>query len=120
MEITEKRLREELVLTQQDIAGIAKTVEEMLTYQATMELMAAIAEEGPIRESEQAGLAPIDRIGWMVRNAYKLGYMTATVTLSETLEAIVADLVGGGTKQVTFILYRLIQSLVERERGLVV
>ena len=48
---------------------------------------------------EQAGLAPIDRISWFVRNAYIAGYMMAVDTLNEATKAFIADFIGGGYRE---------------------
>lgn len=79
MEITLEKLQE-LIIEPEQMKEIAGIQEEMLDYSATIELMAKVVEARPIKPEEQAGLAPIDRISWFVRNAYIAGYMMAVDT----------------------------------------
>lgn len=116
MEITLEKLQE-LIIEPEQMKEIAGIQEEMLDYSATIELMAKVVEARPIKPEEQAGLAPIDRISWFVRNAYIAGYMMAVDTLNEATKAFIADFIGGGVQRVTLILYRPLQRIVAGERG---
>lgn len=119
MEITLEKLQE-LIIEPEQMKEIAGIQEEMLDYSATIELMAKVVEARPIKPEEQAGLAPIDRISWFVRNAYIAGYMMAVDTLNEATKAFIADFIGGGVHIIALIPYRLLQSLTACERGLAV
>lgn len=94
MNITLEQLQE-LVIKPEDMRDIAQIQEDKLTYAATIELMTDIAKARPIDPEEQAGLAPIDRIGWLVRNAFILGYMNGGDTLNEAIKGFIADFAGG-------------------------
>lgn len=96
MNITLEQLQE-LVIKPEDMKEIAQIQEDKLTYAATMELMADIAKARPIAPEEKKGLAPIDRIGYLVRNAYIVGYINGVDTLNEAIKGFIADFAGGGT-----------------------
>lgn len=98
MEITLDKLQERIIEPEK-MEEIARLQEEMLDYSATIELMAKVVEARPIKPEEQAGLALIDRISWLVRNAYIAGYMVAIDTLNEATKAFIADFIGGGNTQ---------------------
>lgn len=98
MNITLEQLQE-LIIKPEDMQDIAQIQEDKLTYAATIELMANIAQARPVAPEEQAGLAPIDRIGWLVRNAFILGYMNGVDTLNKAIKGFIADFAGrGGTE----------------------
>lgn len=114
MEITLDKLQE-LIIEPEQMEEIAGLQEKMLDYSATIELMAKVAESRPIKPEEQAKLAPIDRISWLVRNTYIAGYMMAVDTLNEATKAFIADFIGGVHS--ALIPYMLLQSLTAYERG---
>lgn len=116
MEITVEQLRE-LILEEEQIKEIAQKQSERLDYEASVELIERVMNAFPIQPEEREKVSRLDRIIYAVRGAYIFGYMSAVDTLNDAMRAFVADFIGGGTL-VTLIPYRLIQSLVERERGL--
>lgn len=118
MEITLEKLQE-LIIEPEQMKEIAEIQEEMLDYSATIELMAKVVEARPIKPEEQAGLAPIDRISWFVRNAYIAGYMMAVDTLNEATKAFIADFIGGGgTESNPYSLQAVTAHCSGREGGL--
>lgn len=116
MEITVEQLQE-LIFEEEQIKKIVQTQSDRLDYEASIELMERVMNAFPIQPEEREKVSRLDRIIYAVRGAYILGYMSAVDTLNDAMRAFVADFIGGGTQRV-LIPYRLIQSLVERERGL--
>lgn len=117
MEITVEQLQE-LILEEEQIKKIAQTQSDRLDYEASVELMERVMNAVPIQPEEREKVSRLDRVIYAVRGAYIFGYMSAVDTLNDAMRAFVADFIGGGVQQVALIPYRLIQSLVERERGL--
>lgn len=117
MEITVEQLRE-LVFEEEQIKEIAQKQSDLLDYEASVELMKQVMEAFPIQAEEREQVSRLDRILYAVRDAYLIGYMSAVDTLNDDMRAFIADFIGGGYTTVALIPYRLIQSLVERERGL--
>lgn len=116
MEITVEQLQE-LIFAEEQIKEIAQKQSDRLDYEASVELMERVINAFPIQPEEREKVSRLDRIIYAVRGAYIFGYMSAVDTLNEAMRAFVADFTGGGYT-VAIIPYRLIQSLVERERGL--
>lgn len=116
MEITVEQLQE-LILEEEQIKKIAQTQSDRLDYEASVELMERVMNAVPIQPEEREKVSRLDRVIYAVRGAYIFGYMSAVDTLNDAMRAFVADFIGGYNK-VALIPYRLIQSLVERERGL--
>lgn len=116
MEITVEQLQE-LILEEEQIKKIAQTQSDRLDYEASVELMERVMNAVPIQPEEWEKVSRLDRVIYAVRGAYIFGYMSAVDTLNDAMRAFVADFIGG-VQQVALIPYRLIQSLVERERGL--
>lgn len=117
MEITLDKLQE-LIIEPEQMKETAGLQEEMLDYSATVELMEKMIEAGPIKPEEQAGLAPIDRISWLVRNAYIAGYMMAVNTLNEATKAFIADFIGGGVHSSPYPLQAVTEPYSVREGAL--
>ena len=115
MEITVEQLQE-LIFAEEQIKEIAQKQSDRLDYEASVELMERVINAFPIQPEEREKVSRPDRIIYAVRGAYIFGYMSAVDTLNDAMRAFVADFTGGYT--VAIIPYRLIQSLVERERGL--
>lgn len=115
MEITVEQLQE-LIFEEEQIKEIAQKQSDRLDYDASVELMERVMNAFPIQPEEREKISPLDRIIYAVRGAYIFGYMSAVDTLNDAMRAFVADFIGGGYSSP--IPYRLIQSLVERERGL--
>lgn len=116
MEITVEQLQE-LIFAEEQIKEIAQKQSDRLDYEASVELMERVINAFPIQPEEREKVSRLDRIIYAVRGAYIFGYMSAADTLNDAMRAFVADFTGGGYT-VAIIPYRLIQSLVERERGL--
>lgn len=116
MEITVEQLQE-LILEEEQIKKIVQTQSDRLDYEASVELMERVMNAFLIQPEEREKVSRLDRIIYAVRGAYIFGYMSAVDTLNDAMRAFVADFIGGGHR-VVLIPYRLIQSLVERERGL--
>lgn len=116
MEITVEQLQE-LIFEEEQIKKIVQTQSDRLDHEASVELMERVINAFPIQPEEREKVSRLDRIIYAVRGAYILGYMSAVDTLNDAMRAFVADFIGGGHR-VVLIPYRLIQSLVERERGL--
>lgn len=116
MKITEEQLQE-LIFEEEQIKEIAQKQSDRLGYEASVELMERVKNAFPIQPEEREKVSCLDRIIYAVRGAYIFGYMSAVDTLNDAMRAFVADFIGGGYT-VALIPYRLIQSLVERERGL--
>ena len=116
MEITVEQLQE-LIFAEEQIKEIAQKQSDRLDYEASVELMERVINAFPIQPEEREKVSRPDRIIYAVRGAYIFGYMSAVDTLNDAMRAFVADFTGGGYT-VAIIPYRLIQSLVERERGL--
>lgn len=116
MEITVEQLQE-LIFAEEQIKEIAQKQSDRLDYEASVELMERVINAFPIQLEEREKVSRLDRIIYAVRGAYIFGYMSAVDTLNDAMRAFVADFTGGGYT-VAIIPYRLIQSLVERERGL--
>ena len=116
MEITVEQLQE-LIFAEEQIKEIAQKQSDRLDYEASVELMERVINAFPIQPEEREKASRLDRIIYAVRGAYIFGYMSAVDTLNDAMRAFVADFTGGGYT-VAIIPYRLIQSLVERERGL--
>lgn len=116
MEITVEQLQE-LIFAEEQIKEIAQKQSDRLDYEASVELMKRVINAFPIQPEEREKVSSLDRIIYAVRGAYIFGYMSAVETLNDAMRAFVADFTGGGYT-VALIPYRLIQSLVERERGL--
>lgn len=117
MEITVEQLQE-LIFEEEQIKEIAQTQSDRLDYDASVELMERVMNAFPIQPEEREKVSRLDRIIYAVRGAYIFGYMSAVDTLNDAMMAFVADFIGGYTVIVALIPYGLIQSLVERERGL--
>lgn len=117
MEITVEQLQE-LIFEEEQIKKIAQTQSDRLDYDTSVELMERVMNAFPIQPEEREKVSRLDRIIYAVRGAYIFGYMSAVDTLNDAMRAFVADFIGGGWYTVALIPYRLIQSLVERERGL--
>lgn len=117
MEITVEQLQE-LIFEEEQIKKIVQTQSDRLDYEASVELMERVMNAFPIQPEEREKVSRLDRIIYAVRGAYIFGYMSAVDTLNDAMRAFVADFIGGGTQSIVLIPYRLIQSLVERERGL--
>lgn len=117
MEITVGQLQE-LIFEEEQKKKIAQMQSDRLDYEASVELMERVMEAFPIQPEEREKVSRLDRIIYAVRGAYIIGYMSAVDTLNDAMRAFVADFIGGGGTHITLIPYRLIQSLVERERGL--
>lgn len=115
MEITVEQLQE-LIFAEEQIKEIAQKQSDRLDYEASVELMERVINAFPVQPEEREKVSRLDRIIYAVRGAYIFGYMSAVDTLNDAMRAFVADFTGGYT--VAIIPYRLIQSLVERERGL--
>lgn len=115
MEITVEQLQE-LIFAEEQIKEIAQKQSDRLDYEASVELMERVINAFPIQPEEREKVSRLDRIIYAVRGAYIFGYMSAVDTLNDAMRAFVADFTGGYT--VAIIPYRLIQSLVERDRGL--
>lgn len=116
MEITVEQLQE-LIFAEEQIKEIAQKQSDRLDYEASVELMERVINAFPIQPEEREKVSRLDRIIYAMRGAYIFGYMSAVDTLNDAMRAFVADFTGGGYT-VAIIPYRLIQSLVERERGL--
>lgn len=116
MEITVEQLQE-LIFAEEQIKEIAQKQSDRLDYEASVELMERVINAFPTQPEEREKVSRLDRIIYAVRGAYIFGYMSAVDTLNDAMRAFVADFTGGGYT-VAIIPYRLIQSLVERERGL--
>ena len=116
MKITVEQLQE-LIFAEEQIKEIAQKQSDRLDYEASVELMERVINAFPIQPEEREKVSRLDRIIYAVRGAYIFGYMSAVDTLNDAMRAFVADFTGGGYT-VAIIPYRLIQSLVERERGL--
>lgn len=116
MEITVEQLQE-LIFAEEQIKEIAQKQSDRFDYEASVELMERVINAFPIQPEEREKVSCLDRIIYAVRGAYIFGYMSAVDTLNDAMRAFVADFTGGGYT-VAIIPYRLIQSLVERERGL--
>lgn len=116
MEITVEQLQE-LIFAEEQIKEIAQKQSDRLDYEASVELMERVINAFPIQPEEREKVSRLDRIIYAVRGAYIFGYMSAVDTLNDAMRAFVADFTGG-VHTVAIIPYRLIQSLVERERGL--
>lgn len=116
MEITVEQLQE-LIFAEEQIKEIAQKQSDRLDYEASVELMERVINAFPIQPEEREKVSRLDRIIYAVRGAYIFGYMSAVDTLNDAMRAFVADFTGGGYT-VAIIPYRLIQSLVGRERGL--
>lgn len=116
MEITVEQLQE-LIFAEEQIKEIAQKQSDRLDYEASVELMERVINAFSIQPEEREKVSRLDRIIYAVRGAYIFGYMSAVDTLNDAMRAFVADFTGGGYT-VAIIPYRLIQSLVERERGL--
>lgn len=116
MEITVEQLQE-LIFAEEQIKEIAQEQSDRLDYEASVELMERVINAFPIQPEEREKVSRLDRIIYAVRGAYIFGYMSAVDTLNDAMRAFVADFTGGGYT-VAIIPYRLIQSLVDRERGL--
>lgn len=116
MEITVEQLQE-LIFAEEQIKEIAQKQSDRLDYEASVELMERVINAFPIQPEEREKVSRLDRTIYVVRGAYIFGYMSAVDTLNDAMRAFVADFTGGGYT-VAIIPYRLIQSLVERERGL--
>lgn len=114
MKITVEQLQE-LIFEEEQIKEIAQKQSDQLDYDASVELMERVMNAFPIQPEEREKVSRLDRIIYAVRGAYIFGYMSAVDTLNDAMRAFVADFIGGGI--VALIPYRLIQSLVERERG---
>lgn len=97
MEITREKLQE-LVIEAEQMKKIAEIQEGLLDYSVSVELVAQVAKAFPIKPEEQARLEPIDRISYLARGAYIVGYMNAVGTLNEATKAFIADFIGGGTQ----------------------
>lgn len=117
MEITVEQLQE-LIFEEEQIKKIAQTQSDRLDYDTSVELMERVMNAFPIQPEEREKVSRLDRIIYAVRGSYIFGYMSAVDTLNDAMRAFVADFIGGGYTTVALIPYRLIQSLVERERGL--
>lgn len=115
MEITVEQLQE-LIFAEEQIKEIAQKQSDRLDYEASVELMERVINAFPIQPEEREKVSRLDRIIYAVRGAYIFGYMSAVDTLNDAMRAFVADFTGGGVHS-SLIPYRLIQSLVERERG---
>lgn len=116
MKITVEQLQE-LIFEEEQIKEIAQKQSDQLDYDASVELMERVMNAFPIQPEEREKVSRLDRIIYAVRGAYIFGYISAIDTLNDAMRAFVADFIGGGYT-VALIPYRLIQSLVERERGL--
>lgn len=116
MEITVEQLQE-FIFEEEQIKKIVQTQSDRLDYEASVELMERVMNAFPIQPEEREKVSRLDRIIYTVRGAYIFGYMSAVDTLNDAMRAFVADFIGGGHR-VVLIPYRLMQSLVERERGL--
>lgn len=112
MEITVEQLQE-LIFAEEQIKEIAQKQSDRLDYEASVELMERVINAFPIQPEEREKVSRLDHIIYAVRGAYIFGYMSAVDTLNDAMRAFVADFTGGG-----YTAYRLIQSLVERERWL--
>lgn len=117
MEITLEKLQE-LIIEPEQMEEIARLQEETLDYSATIELMAKLVEARSIKPEEQAGLAPIDRIGYLVRNAYIAGYINGVNTLNEAIKSFIADFAGGGYKDSPYPLQAVTEPYSVREGAL--
>ena len=116
MEITVEQLQE-LIFEEEQIKEIAQKQSDRLDYDTSVELMERVMNAFPIQPEEREKVSRLDRIIYAVRGAYIFGYMSAVDTLNDAMMAFVSDFIGG-VYTVALIPYRLIQSLVERERGL--
>lgn len=116
MEITVEQLQE-LILEETQIKEMAQALIDSFDYDTSVDLVERVTDAFPIRPEDREKLPSLERIIYAVRGAYIFGYMSAVDTLNDAMRAFVADFIGGG-QQVALIPYRLIQSLVERERGL--
>lgn len=79
---------------EQAVAEIAQTMGELLDYKTSEELLANCCTSLP--EEQLQGLSRYDRLCWIARQAFLVGYLQATETLLETAKTGYTALFWGG------------------------
>lgn len=78
----------------QAVAEIAQTIGGLLDYKTSEELLANCCTSLP--EEQRQGLSRYDRLCWIARQAFLVGYLQATETLLETAKTGYTALFAGG------------------------
>lgn len=100
---------------EQAVAEIAQTMEGLLDYKTSEELLVNCCTSLP--EEQRQGLSRYDRLCWIARRAFLAGYLQATETLLETAKTGYTALFAGGDRVIALIPYRPLQGIVEPLRG---
>lgn len=100
---------------EQAVAEIAQTMGELLDYKTSEELLANCCASLP--EEQRQGLSRYDRLCWIARQAFLVGYLQATETLLETAKMGYTALFSGGGRVIALIPYRLLEGIVAPLRG---
>ena len=114
MQITAEDIQK-ITLSEEAIKDLIESKKQELDYKASEELMIAAAEANKDIQGELDKMSRYDKINWLCRTTYLIGYLEAINLMNKVFKTLLADFVGG--YRVTLFLYRLLQSKYGAIRG---
>lgn len=102
MEITEKQLTEELVITPEVMQEALADMDKQLTHEKAFDILFGIVEESEKdiaeHKAEYGGKEPIPlaKLCWIARQAFIMGFAHGLDLYNEVVKGFIADFSGGG------------------------
>ena len=115
MEITAEDIQK-ITLSEEAIKDLIESKKQELDYKASEELMIAAAEANKDIQGELDKMSRYDKINWLCRTTYLIGYLEALTLANEAFKLLLADFVGGGYG-ISLFLYRLLPIKLNALRG---
>ena len=123
MEITEKQLTEELVITPEAMQEALADMDKQLTAEKGFDLLFEIVQQSQKdieeQKAEHGGKEPIPlaKLCWIARQAFIMGFAQGLDLYNEVVKGFIADFSGGGYGNLTVFFYRLLSGKNELLRG---
>lgn len=92
MKITAKQLRK-LTLTKDQTVDIVKAESDRFDFDTTLDTALQAMEAFPIPSGQKEQMSRLDRVIYLVRGAYLVGYMRAVVTVNGGVKARIDELI---------------------------
>lgn len=126
MEITEKQLTEELVITPEAMQEALADMDKQLTAEKGFDLLFEIVQQSQKgKQGKIEGIAaiklsrepiPLAKLCWIARQAFIMGFAHGLDLYNEVVKGFIADF-SGGYGNLTVFFYRLLSGKNELLRG---
>lgn len=115
MQITAEDIQK-ITLSEEAIKDLIESKKQELDYKASEELMIAATEANKDIQGELDKMSRYDKINWLCRTTYLIGYLEALTLANEAFKLLLADFVGGGVRNKPFSL-QAVTDKIKRSEG---